>query len=223
MCWQVQLAQHVVSYLFCYPCGQKRSVATQADTAARELLDGQVCELKTALTAAQDSAAQFEKDHAMLQQQLLALHAASDSAQADARSQKAQLESQVQLLQLSSQQQSAHALELAASNSGLATQLDMLQAQHAQQLDGIRTEIAAPLQKHIVSLQQQLKGTASKAQGLEQQLKTQELRVDEAESRAARAEGLVKRGEERRNGLEGERRRLQQSLRELRNEVGHVC
>lgn len=180
-------------------------------------------QLSTAVTVAQGSATQLEKERAMLEQQLLALHAASHSAQTDGKRHEEQLESQVQQLQHSMQQQSTDALELTACNAGLSTQLGMLQAQHAQQLAEIQTQTATPLQKQITSLQQQLRGASNRVQGLEQQLSTQELRVNEAESRALRAEGLTRRGEERRCSLEAERRRLQQSLKELRMEVKHFA
>lgn len=191
----------------------------QEATSAKAALRAQVSDLSTALAAMQDSAATGDKEQAMLKQQLLALHAASASAQTDAKQRQAQLELQLQQLQNSSKQQSVSALELTAHNSGLSTQLDLLQSQHAQQLNEVESQTAAPLQKQIASLQQQLRSVAKRVEDAEQQLSAQDSKAHESESRAARAESLVRRVEERKSSLEADKRRLQQSVKELKTEV----
>lgn len=130
--------------------------------------------------------------------------------------QKSDLSAQVHQLQ---QQQSTEMLELTACNSGLKTQLSLMQQQHAEALSNVSADVAAPLDKQLAASKQQLRHALQRLNAAEQQLRTQEVTTAEAESRAGRADALMKKGEERRAGLELDKRRLHVCVRDVRSEV----
>lgn len=132
-------------------------------------------------------------------------------------SQAALLTAQVHQLQ---QQHSSEALELAACNSGLQTQLSELQQQHTAALNRITSEVSHPLEKHIATLKQQLRVSLQRLQTAEQQVRAQGCSMTEAESRAVRAEAVLRKAEDRRTGVEAEKRRLLTVVRDTKAEVG---
>ena len=132
-------------------------------------------------------------------------------------SQASVLSAQVHQLQ---QHHSSEALELAACNSGLQTQLSKLQQQHADAMNRLTSEVSHPLEKHIASLKQQLRISLQRLQTAEQQVRAQGCSVTEAESRAARAEAVLRKAEDRRTGVEAEKRRLLTAVRDTKAEVG---
>jgi len=174
--------------------------------------------------------AQQEQERKQLQQQLAdaqetveALQAESAACESELRAriselvgQNSSLASQIHQLH---QQQSTEALELTARNSGLLTELSLQQQQHAEALTRCIAAATAPLERQLASSKQQLKHATQRLQTAEQQLSSHKLTVAEAESRALRVEGLMKKSEERRSGLECDKRRLQAFVRELKSEV----
>ncbi len=174
--------------------------------------------------------AQQDQERKLLQQQLTDayetvenLQAASVAYESELRAhvselvgQNSSLASQIHRLH---QQQSTDALELTACNSGLLTKLGVQQQQHAEALSRCTAEIALALERQLASCKQQLKHATQRLQTAEQQLSSQKLSVAEAESGALRAEGLMKKSEERRSGLECDKRRLHNLVRELKSEV----
>ncbi|DBA69505.1 TPA: hypothetical protein ACH3X2_012780 [Trebouxia sp. C0005] len=181
--------------------------------------------------------AQQEQDRKQLQQQLTDVRETVDNLRAESVACKSELQARVselvaqnsslasQIHQLH-QQQSTDILELTARNSGLSTELDMQQQQHAKALSRCTVEATAPLERQLASSKQQLKHATQRLHTAEQQLSSHKLSVAEAESRALRAEGLMRKSEERRSGLECDKRRLQAFVRELKSEASsweHKC
>jgi len=177
--------------------------------------------------------AQQEWERKQLQQQLTDAHETVDNLQAESVACESELRARIseldgqnsalasQIHQLH-QQQSMDALELTARNSGLLTELGLQQQQHAEALTRCTAEVTAPLERQLASCKQQLKHATQRLQAAEQQLSSQKLSVAEAESRALRADGLMKKSEERRAGMDCDKRRLQTFVRELKFEV-NVC
>ena len=158
-----------------------------------------------------------------LRQQLVDTHAASEKLRGDLQTriseltaQNSELSSQTRNLQ---QQQSSQTLELTARNSGLMTQLTLQQQQHADALQRATSEISSQLQAQLTATKQQLKTVSNKLHAAEQHLSAQEQSLSEAESRALRADWLMKKSEQRRVGLESDKRRLQSLAREHETEV----
>ena len=202
--------------------------ASQAEVKLQEQLETSC----TAQKQLQAIVAQLEEEHCQLQQQLTesceaaekllaksTTHASELSTRnSDLTAQNSVLTTQIHQLQ---QQQSIDALELTACNSGLLTQLSLQQQQHAEATRRVTSEVTARLEKQLTVSQQQLKQATQRVQTAEQQLSAQLMSAAEAESRAARAEGLMKKIEERRAGLESDKRRLQTCVREVRAEVSN--
>ncbi len=174
--------------------------------------------------------AQQKQDRKQLQQQLTDAHEAVDHQRVESVACESELQARISELvgQNSSlasqvhqlhQQQSTDVLELTARNSGLLTELSLQQQQHAEALTRCMAEATAPLERQLASVKQQLKHATQRLQTAEQQLSSHKLSVAEAESRALRAEGLMKKSEERRAGLECDKRRLQGFVNELKAEV----
>ena len=196
---------------------------TDAKLALQAQLDAsnnQQVHLKAALT-------QLEEERSLLKQQLSHSSEAAEKLRGEAAAglearnselsaQIVELRAQVQHLQ---QQQSSHALELTAQNSGLLTQLSLQQQQHAEALSSVSAELTAPLEKELLVIRQQLKLVTQKLQAAEQQLSAHEASCTGAEARAAKAEGLLKKSDGRRSVLECDKRRLQTCVKEVRAEV----
>ncbi|KAA6418428.1 MAG: hypothetical protein FRX49_11588 [Trebouxia sp. A1-2] len=182
----------------------------------------------SALTGKQQDLLEVEMQAAQLTQHLrqAEVQVADSESQAQARGvevqglqqQLAQAQAELQQIHQLHQQQSTDILELTARNSGLSTELDMQQQQHAKALSRCTVEATAPLERQLASSKQQLKHATQRLHTAEQQLSSHKLSVAEAESRALRAEGLMRKSEERRSGLECDKRRLQAFVRELKSE-----
>ncbi|DBA88771.1 TPA: hypothetical protein ACH3X1_004188 [Trebouxia sp. C0004] len=181
--------------------------------------------------------AQQEQERTQLQQQLTDAQETVEKLQAESAACESELRAHIselvgqnsslasQLHQLH-QQQSTDVLELTSRNSGLLTELSLRQQQHAEALTRCTAEVSSPLQRQLASSKQQLKHAIQRLQTAEQQLSSQKLSVAEAESRALRGEALMKKSEERRAGLECDKRRLQAFVRELKSEASsweHKC
>ncbi|KAA6416644.1 MAG: hypothetical protein FRX49_13380 [Trebouxia sp. A1-2] len=187
----------------------------------------------SALTGKQQDLLEVEMQAAQLTQHLrqAEVQVADSESQAQARGvevqglqqQLAQAQAELQQIHQLHQQQSTDILELTARNSGLSTELDMQQQQHAKALSRCTVEATAPLERQLASSKQQLKHATQRLHTAEQQLSSHKLSVAEAESRALRAEGLMRKSEERRSGLECDKRRLQAFVRELKSETRHSC
>ena len=93
------------------------------------------------------------------------------------------------------------------------------QQQHAEALTRCTAEVAAPLERQFACCNQQLKHATQRLQTAEQHLSSQKLSVAEAEFRALRAEGLMKKSKDRQSGLECDKRRLQAFVRKLKAKV----
>ena len=172
------------------------------------------------LQAAKDELAEQHSalltDSELVQSKLTAQLVELTAQHSELTGQQATLTEQMQQLQ---QKQSSEALELNARNAGLVTQLNIAQQHHAEAISRVTAEVAQPMEQQTVKLKQQLKASAHKLYSSEQQLRAHEVGAADAESRAARAEALLKKTEERRAGSESDKRHLQTSLREAKAEV----
>ena len=101
------------------------------------------------------------------------------------------------------------------------TQLSLQQQQHAEALQRATSEVSSQMQAQLTATKQQLKTVCNKLHAAEQHFSAQEQSLVEAESRALRAEGLMKKSEQRRAGLEADKRRLQSLAREHESAVNH--
>ncbi|KAL0019445.1 hypothetical protein WJX77_000469 [Trebouxia sp. C0004] len=199
----------------------------------------------SALTGKQQELLEVETQVEQLTQHLRQAEAqvADNGVQAQARGAEAQALQQ-QLAQAQAELQQVQT-EAAAKHSSLKARLKAAAqaAQQAQtqqqdelgqlqsQLQGM-SNVKADLQEkleavmQLASSKQQLKHAIQRLQTAEQQLSSQKLSVAEAESRALRGEALMKKSEERRAGLECDKRRLQAFVRELKSEASsweHKC
>ena len=202
----------------------------QAADKASDIVREQLAAISAELETSRAVCCQIEDAKQSLQQQLSTAQTESMAEQARLEAQISQLTahnsdlvSQASAMSLQvhqlQQHRSSEALELTACNSGLLTQLSILQQQHAEATHRTTAEVSRPLQKHIATLKQQLRASSQRLQHAEQQVSAHELSVTEAESRAARAAAVLQKTEDRRTGVEAEKRRLQTVVRDVKAEV----